>query len=84
MKPAGKPLLLQGTAIVAPPAWQLVLTTLVLAFLLTLLPWPDTSRWLVPDFLLMVLIYWHIHLPRPVGIGMAFAWGSWRMQPAAC
>lgn len=75
MKPTGKPLLPQGTAIVAPPSWRLVLTTLVLAFLLTLLPWPAASRWLVPDFLIMVLVYWHIHLPRPVGIGMAFFLG---------
>lgn len=75
MKPARKPLLPQGTAIVAPPSWRIMLTTLALAFLMTLLPWSDSSHWLVPDFLFMVLVYWHVHAPRPVGIGMAFTLG---------
>lgn len=72
---ASKPLLLQGTAIVAPPSLHVVALSLTLGFLLTLLPWPMAGRWLVPDFTLMVLLYWHIHLPRPVGIGMAFLFG---------
>lgn len=75
MKATRKPLLPQGTAIVAPPSWRILLTTLVLAFLVSLLPWSDASRWLVPDFLLMILIYWHIQAPRPIGIGVAFALG---------
>jgi rod shape-determining protein MreD len=74
MKP-GKPLLPQGTAIVAPPSWRVLLLTLVLAFLLTLMPWPGEGRWLVPDFALMVLLYWNIHVPRPIGLGAAFLLG---------
>jgi len=70
-----KPLLPQGTAIVAPPAWRLLLSTLTLAFLLTLLPWPDAWRWLVPDFTLMLLLYWNIRAPRPIGLGVAFLLG---------
>lgn len=75
MKATPKALLPKGTAIVAPPSWRLLLLTLTLAFLLTLLPWPSAGRWLVPDFTLMVLLYWHIHAPRPVGMGLAFLLG---------
>lgn len=74
MKPS-KPLLPQGTAIVAPPSWHVLLLSLTLAYLMNLLPWPVASHWLLPDFALMVLLYWHIHAPRPIGMGVAFLLG---------
>ncbi|MGH8807617.1 MAG: rod shape-determining protein MreD [Noviherbaspirillum sp.] len=47
--------------------------SLIIAFLLNLLPsghWPG-----VPDFVALVLIFWSIHQPRKVGIGIAFMMG---------
>lgn len=47
--------------------------SLVCAFFLNLLPW---GGWVgVPDFLAMVLVFWSIHQPRRVGIGVAFFMG---------
>lgn len=47
--------------------------TLVIAFILDLLPWG--ARWWMPDFLALVLVFWNIHQPRKVGIGIAFLFG---------
>jgi len=50
-----------------------IATSLVCAFLLNLLPW---GQWFgVPDFLALVLVFWSIHQPRKVGIGVAFFMG---------
>jgi rod shape-determining protein MreD len=70
-----KPLLPQGSALIAPPSWRRVVGSLAVAFVLTLLPWPGEWRWLVPDFTLMALLYWHIHAPQHTPIGVAFALG---------
>ena len=70
-----KPLLPQGQELVTPPSLRWVAFSLVIAFLLTLLPWPDEWRWLVPDFTLMALLYWHIHAPRLAPMGVAFGLG---------
>lgn len=47
--------------------------SLVCAFLLNLLPWGEIA-W-APDFLALVLVFWNIHQPRKVGIGIAFLFG---------
>jgi rod shape-determining protein MreD len=47
--------------------------TLVAAFLLNLPPWGRVG-W-VPDFLALVLVFWNVHQPRKVGIGIAFLFG---------
>jgi rod shape-determining protein MreD len=47
--------------------------SLVCAFLLNLLPWGGLVG--VPDFVALVLVFWGIHQPRRVGIGMAFFMG---------
>jgi rod shape-determining protein MreD len=47
--------------------------SLLAAFLLNLPPW-GTDVW-VPDFLALVLVFWNIHQPRRVGIGIAFLFG---------
>jgi rod shape-determining protein MreD len=50
-----------------------IAVSLVVAFLLNLLPW---GSWIgVPDFVALVLIFWSIHQPRKVGIGAAFLMG---------
>jgi rod shape-determining protein MreD len=40
-----------------------------------MLPWMEQIRWLVPDFTLMVLLYWNIRAPRLAGLGAAFSLG---------
>ncbi|GGI18844.1 MAG: rod shape-determining protein MreD [Oxalicibacterium faecigallinarum] len=47
--------------------------SLLIAFLLNLLPW---GQWVgVPDFVALTLVFWSIHQPRKVGIGIAFFMG---------
>jgi rod shape-determining protein MreD len=47
--------------------------TLAAAFILNLFPW---GRWIgVPDFLALVLVFWNVHQPRLVGLGIAFIFG---------
>ena len=47
--------------------------TILVAFVLNILPWGRTYG--VPDFLALVLVFWNIHQPRKVGIGIAFLVG---------
>ncbi|GGI55333.1 MAG TPA: rod shape-determining protein MreD [Oxalicibacterium sp.] len=43
------------------------------AFLLNLLPW---GQWIgIPDFVALILVFWSMHQPRKVGIGIAFFMG---------
>ena len=47
--------------------------SLTAAFVLNLLPWGQFVG--APDFVALVLVFWGIHQPRKVGIGMAFFMG---------
>jgi rod shape-determining protein MreD len=47
--------------------------SLIAAFLLNMLPWGQWPG--VPDFVALVLVFWSIHQPRKVGIGIAFLMG---------
>ena len=47
--------------------------TLAAAFVLNLLPWGRLMA--IPDFVALVLVFWNIHQPRRVGMGVAFAMG---------
>ena len=47
--------------------------SLMLAFFLNMLPWGRVVG--VPDFVALVLVFWSIHQPRTVGIGVAFFMG---------
>lgn len=47
--------------------------TLASAFVLDLLPWGGS--WWAPDFLALVLVFWNVHQPHKVGIGIAFLLG---------
>ncbi|MCS6996484.1 MAG: rod shape-determining protein MreD [Casimicrobiaceae bacterium] len=57
-----------------PRAWFVVLT-LLLAFVLNRLPLSGMALALRPDFFALVLLYWCIHQPRWVGIGVAWLCG---------
>jgi rod shape-determining protein MreD len=45
----------------------------IAAFFLNFLPWGGMAG--VPDFVALVLVFWSIHQPLKVGIGVAFAMG---------
>ena len=50
-----------------------VALTLLLAFALNLLPFGRVPG--VPDLLAVVLVFWGVHQPRRVGVGVAFLFG---------
>ncbi len=70
-----KPLVPQGPQLIAPASARRVFGSLTLAYLASLLPWPESVVWLVPDFTLVVLFYWVIHAPHLAGLGLAMALG---------
>lgn len=70
-----KPLLPQGAELAAPPTRAKVYVSLALALALTLLPWAEQIHWLVPDFTLMLLLFWNVREPRLAGLGTAFTLG---------
>jgi rod shape-determining protein MreD len=59
--------------ILLPVSPAFIALSLAGAFLLNLLPWGGWSG--TPDFVALVLIFWSIHQPRKVGIGVAFMMG---------
>lgn len=69
------PLIRQGHELEMParPGW--VRFTLLLGVLLIWLPWPEGGQAAVPDFLLMLLLYWVARAPAYVGMGSAVALG---------
>ena len=59
--------------ILLPASPLFIAFSLLVAFLLNLLPW---GQWVgVPDFVALILVFWSIHQPRKVGIGIAFFMG---------
>lgn len=60
--------------LLAPKPWFVALT-LALAFTVNLLPLSGFVLAIRPDFFALVLLYWAIHQPRWIGIGMAWACG---------
>jgi rod shape-determining protein MreD len=59
--------------ILLPVSPAFIAGSLIAAFLLNLLPWGSLNG--VPDFVALVLIFWSVHQPRKVGIGIAFLMG---------
>jgi rod shape-determining protein MreD len=47
--------------------------SLAAAFLLNLMPWGRLVG--IPDFVALVLLFWNVHQPRKVGMGIAFFLG---------
>lgn len=59
--------------ILLPASPLFIAISLICAFLLNLMPW---GQWIgAPDFVALVLVFWSIHQPRKVGIGVAFFMG---------
>jgi rod shape-determining protein MreD len=59
--------------ILLPVSPAFIVFSLISAFLLNMLPWGQWPG--VPDFVAMVVVFWSIHQPRKVGIGIAFLMG---------
>ncbi len=59
--------------ILLPVTPSFIAFSLACSFILNLLPWRQWPG--VPDFVALVLLFWNIHQPRKVGIGIAFALG---------
>lgn len=59
--------------ILLPASAGFIAFSLFIAFVLNLQPW---GTWVgVPDFVALVLVFWSVHQPRKVGIGVAFLMG---------
>ncbi|MDH5357610.1 MAG: rod shape-determining protein MreD [Gammaproteobacteria bacterium] len=55
-----------------PQGGVIIVFSVLFAMLLMLLPLPETLRFVRPEWVIMVLIYWAMALPNRVGVG--FAW----------
>ncbi len=59
--------------ILLPVSPMFIAFSLTVAFVLNMLPWGHFVG--APDFVALVLVFWGVHQPRKVGIGMAFFMG---------
>lgn len=55
--------------------WIVIISTILIALILALLPMPNWTIWLRPGWVLMVLIYWTMTMPHRVNIGCAWLTG---------
>ena len=63
----------RGSTLLLPVNPVFIWFSLLVAFLLNLLPW---GRWAgMPDLLAVALVFWNVHQPRRVGVGAAFVFG---------
>jgi len=59
--------------ILLPARWNTIVGSFAVALLLAFLPWTDMRY--VPDFVALVLVFWCVHQPRLVGLGIGWAIG---------
>ncbi|WP_372825974.1 rod shape-determining protein MreD [Polaromonas sp.] len=62
-----------GQQLLLPANPFFIWTSLIIALLLDMLPLGRVP-WM-PDFLALVLVFWNVHQPQRVGIGLAFMFG---------
>ena len=63
----------RGSELLLPANPVFIWFSLLVALLVNMLPW---GRWAgVPDLLAVVLVFWNVHQPRRVGVGVAFVFG---------
>ncbi len=63
------------TEIQRPVGNLFIFTSIAIALLLNGLPWDGYGLMLRPDFVAMILLYWCMHKPMRIGIGLAWAVG---------
>lgn len=59
--------------ILRPVRLSTIATSFVIALLLNFVPWTDLR--LTPDFVALVLVFWCVHQPRLVGLGIGWMLG---------
>ena len=57
--------------------WFRAMAMVLVAMLISILPWPGLWLWWQPQWVLLVLLYWHFRLPSHVQIFTAFGMGVW-------
>lgn len=50
----------------------IVSITFIIALLLSILPMPSYLKWMMPNWLALVLIYWMVFMPKLIGIAYIF------------
>jgi rod shape-determining protein MreD len=63
----------RGSELLLPVNPLFIWFSLLLAMVLNMLPWGRLAG--MPDFLAVVLVFWNVHQPRRVGVGVAFMLG---------
>lgn len=59
--------------ILRPAKISFMIFTMLIALGYNMLPWPDVR--FVPDLLALVILFWSIHQPRKMGMGLAWVLG---------
>jgi len=59
--------------ILLPVSSRTIVASFAVALLLSFLPWPDMRY--VPDFVALVLVFWCVHQPRMIGLGIGWVIG---------
>lgn len=52
-----------------------ILLTLIIGLAVSIYPLPIWARWVRPDLVLLMLIFWTLYLPQYIGVGWAFCIG---------
>jgi rod shape-determining protein MreD len=63
----------RGTELLLPARPLFIAASLLVALLLNMLPLGRQPA--MPDFVALVLVFWNVHQPRRVGVGVAFLFG---------
>jgi len=53
----------------------LILLSFIIALMLTIIPFPDTLKYIKPEWAALVLIYWSMALPERIGVGIGWLVG---------
>lgn len=69
------PVSMEPRQILRPVSRFWIVVTFLFAFILNFIPWDNRGITWQPDFVAMLLIYWSIHQPGRVGVGIAFVCG---------
>ena len=71
--PVGASRIVNKQYLLRPAHAGFIAASLLVAFILNLMPWGRLMA--IPDFVALVLVFWNIHQPRKVGMGVAFLMG---------
>jgi rod shape-determining protein MreD len=63
----------RGNELLMPVNPVFIWFSLFVALMLNILPWGRSPS--VPDFMAVALVFWNVHQPRRVGVGVAFLFG---------